>query len=66
MIVASNYRLGVEPRIQEPGFFDWEVFQGGISVLKSPKSYNSQINAEIAGREALGRLRSKEIQWREG
>ena len=66
MIVASDYRLDVEPRPQEPGSYDWEVFLSGTSVLKSPQSYNSRPNAELAGREALRHLRTKEMQRRKG
>ena len=66
MSIASKYRLDTEPRAESPGSYDWVVYRGGKPVLKSPKPCNSQTNAEIAGREALERLRAEDIQWREG
>jgi len=66
MSIVTNYRLEIEQRAQSPGSYDWLVYRSGTLVLKSPKPYNSQANAEMAGREALERLRAEDIHWREG
>jgi len=66
MSIVSSYRLEIEERAQSPGSYDWLVYRSGTLVLKSPKPYNSQANAEMAGREALKRLRAEDIHWREG
>jgi hypothetical protein len=65
MGITTRYRLDIEPRAQSPGYYDWIVYRSGILVLKSPQSYNSKANAEMAGRAALERLQAEDIQWRE-